>query len=285
MNFQLPRRHRRQLLFPPGLLALAGLLWLGCAVINSWQEKLKQKSVVEIFLPPLRTGKDSPAYNDSPAGLSPRALDRFRCWRDIYFNGQSKNDSVNLRNLNQAAGYMQAHATHEHGIRVRFSSRATYTSLVTTLNTMLKHNIRRYWLDIKHRPTAFYAFTGAPVAKAKPEFVPFCGTMYANVPTNYSPDTTGYWSASYLIRIEHWLATLWNPELIDSSRYTSAVGTGTEYDTTLKLEQRYSSQFLGNFPLKLTQLPASFRQSDWGIQFLLIIGMAAISWRKIKRQW
>ena len=36
MHFYLPRRHRRQLLFPPGLLALAGLLWLGCVALGPW---------------------------------------------------------------------------------------------------------------------------------------------------------------------------------------------------------------------------------------------------------
>ena len=37
MHFYLPRRHGRQLLFPPGLLALAGLLWLGCVALGPWQ--------------------------------------------------------------------------------------------------------------------------------------------------------------------------------------------------------------------------------------------------------
>ena len=34
MHLYLPRRHRRQLLFPPGLLTLAGLLWLGCVALG-----------------------------------------------------------------------------------------------------------------------------------------------------------------------------------------------------------------------------------------------------------
>ena len=35
--FYLPRRHRRKLLFPPGLLAMAGLLWLGRVAVGTWQ--------------------------------------------------------------------------------------------------------------------------------------------------------------------------------------------------------------------------------------------------------
>ena len=37
MPFYLPRRYRRKLLFPPSLLALAGLLWLGCVAVGTWQ--------------------------------------------------------------------------------------------------------------------------------------------------------------------------------------------------------------------------------------------------------
>ena len=36
MAFYLPRRHRRKLLFPTGLLALAELRWLGCVAVGTW---------------------------------------------------------------------------------------------------------------------------------------------------------------------------------------------------------------------------------------------------------
>ena len=37
MPFYLLRRRHLKLLFPPGLLALAGLLWLGRVAVGTWQ--------------------------------------------------------------------------------------------------------------------------------------------------------------------------------------------------------------------------------------------------------
>lgn len=48
MHFYLPRRHRRPLLFPPGLLALAELLWLGCVALGRWEPALRLHNVVQL---------------------------------------------------------------------------------------------------------------------------------------------------------------------------------------------------------------------------------------------
>ena len=53
MHFYLPRRHRRRLLLPPGWVALAGLLLLGCLALRPWQERLKRQVVLELTMPPL----------------------------------------------------------------------------------------------------------------------------------------------------------------------------------------------------------------------------------------
>ena len=275
LHFCLPRRHRRQLLFPPGLLALAGLLWLGCVAIGSWQEKLTRKSVLQLTMPSMHIDKESPFYGKLPVLLSPRALDRFRVWHDVYFNGQRNNDSINLLNLSRTGAYMQAHATRDNGIRVRFSPHAKYTHLIAALNSMVKYDFQKYWLDIKHQPTALYTFTTTPVAE-KPEFVDFCGTSASMAHYGLQPRPV-YWSVSYFTRFSNWLAALYNPELKDASWYTSAVGTGTEYDITLRLEKQY-------WPDIFQEFIASFKQPEWRIQFLLIIGMGAISWWKLKRQ-
>ena len=275
LHFCLRRRHRRRLLFPPGLLALAGLLWLGCVAIRSWQEELMRKSVVQLTIPSLHIDKNSPFYSNSPVLLSPRALDRFRLWHDVYFNGQRHNDSINLLKLNRTVAYMQAHASRNNGIRIRFSPNAKYTHLIAALNSMLKYDVQKYWLDIKHQPTALYTFTTPPVAE-KPEFVDFCGTR-ATMSHYGSQPRPVYWSVSYFTRFSNWLTALHNPKLKDASWYTSAVGTGTEYDITLRLEKQYWRDITQGFI-------ASFKQPDWRIQFLLIIGMGVISWGKMKRQ-
>ncbi|HEX8326189.1 MAG TPA: hypothetical protein VF629_01525 [Hymenobacter sp.] len=274
MHFHLPRRHRRQLLFPPGLLALAGLLWLGCVAVGTLREKLAKRSIITLFVPPTHPDSDNFLFHKpSPLALSTGELNKFRAWRDVYFNGQSHNDSINLLKLDRAVIYMQAHATADNGIRVCFGPQAKYVNLVATLNSMLKYGVQKYWLDVKHQPTAFYAFTTKPdVKRPESEFTNFCGTNAAMVHYGPQPLAT-YWSASYLTRFGHWLAALWNPKLKSTTWYTSAAGTGTEYDISLKLEMHYLPQFLHDF-----------WQSDWRVQFLLIIGMVAINCWKLKRQ-
>jgi len=62
MPFYLPRRHRRPLLFPPGLLALTGLLWLGCVALGRWEPALRLHNVVQLTMPML------PSLTESEAG-------------------------------------------------------------------------------------------------------------------------------------------------------------------------------------------------------------------------
>lgn len=226
-------------------------------------------------MPSLQIDKNSPFYSHSTVLLPPRALDRFRFWHDVYFNGQRNNDSINLLKLNRAVANMQSHATRNNDIRVRFSTHAKYTHLIAALNSMLKYDVQKYWLDIKHQPTMLYAFTTTPVAE-KPEFVDFCGTRATMSHYGLQPRPV-YWSVSYFTRFSSWLAALYDPKLKDASWYTSAVGTGTEYDITLRLEKQCWRGILQG-------LIASFKQPEWRIQFLLIISMGAVSWWKLKRE-
>lgn len=71
MHFYLPRRHRRYLLFPPGLLALAGLLWLGCVALGPWQEALKLKSVMQLTMPSLYPHDEDGTFNKTGIDNSP----------------------------------------------------------------------------------------------------------------------------------------------------------------------------------------------------------------------
>ncbi|AHJ96824.1 hypothetical protein [Hymenobacter swuensis] len=61
----LPRRHRRHLLFPPGLLALAGLLWLGCAVVPRNEPK-----TYALWSPASDTQTTTPIYNTTQYNTS-----------------------------------------------------------------------------------------------------------------------------------------------------------------------------------------------------------------------
>lgn len=278
MHFYLPRRHRRQLLFPPGLLGLAGLLWLGCVVIGQWQEQLKRKVVMQLSMPLLHPPQDSAHEDEEYNVFSPDRLTPFSAWHDTYFNGLNKNDSTSATRLTCKAANMQADPLLDQRIRVRFGPRAKYAELVFVLNTMLKYRISRYALDIRHTPTTLYAFTVSPLPpkKTKPAFIDFCGTRDYQLDFTRLHHHLAYSSVAYSTRFGNWLAVLWNPTLKDSSWYTAAVGTGTEYDITLRLERQHWREILQG-------LIAPFRRPEWRIQFLLIVCMVGLSWWKIKR--
>ena len=202
-------------------------------------------------------------------------------WQNIQLNGDAANDSVSTLAISEAIKTMRADTIPNCGIRVKLTSQVKYKVLVRLIDLMNINNQRKYLFDIYHGPFALYVlvdeYTPKMASKDEPRIL--CGTMYTQMPTDYQPAAIGYWSVSYFTRFGNWLAALWNPSLKESSWYTSAVGTGTEYDITLRLEKQYLPQFLRSVPHRLFALSCS----GWRVQFLLIIGMAVISWWKLKR--
>ena len=166
MHFHLPRRHRRQLLLPPGLLALAGLLWLGSMALGSHPRQLKLRNVMQLTLPP-RPDSDFlwggvPHYGPY---LRYSQLATFRTWHTVEFGQSRAADSAASRRL--AATVRTLSRGWESnpsldGLRVYFGPQARYSSLVRVLDLMEQYNVRKYFLDLHHprsRPS-FYAFSG-----------------------------------------------------------------------------------------------------------------------------
>ncbi|SHK86727.1 hypothetical protein [Hymenobacter psychrotolerans] len=56
LPLHLPRR-RRPLLFPPGLLALAWLLWLGCVALPQMRGMEKPQVIMQVTMRPLHTSE------------------------------------------------------------------------------------------------------------------------------------------------------------------------------------------------------------------------------------
>ncbi|MBF9224058.1 hypothetical protein [Hymenobacter ruricola] len=162
----LPRRHRRQLLLPPGLLALAGLLCLGCALLGGHPEQLKRRSVMQLTMPP-RPDSDFLWGKMQYGGphLRYSQLPYFRQWRTVEFGGGGLLDTLATRQLkaeiNDLAAGWQTRPLHD-GLRVRFGSRARYASLVLVLDLMNRYGVKKYFLDVYHPRTGstFYAFDG-----------------------------------------------------------------------------------------------------------------------------
>ena len=176
LPLHLPRRHCQPLLFPPGLLALAWLLWLGCAALPRMRRMEKQQVVMQLAVPsralwrnetvPLPL-KDALVFSET--SMSPLELAAFRPWMNVSFTGNLWSDYFSYQQVSIAALDLKKHSYRDSGVRVFFAAPANYRSFIYTLDKFNTTNPLakpvHYWLDIRHQSTAIYAITSKP---AKP---------------------------------------------------------------------------------------------------------------------
>ncbi|MCB2377882.1 hypothetical protein LGH70_09835 [Hymenobacter sp. BT635] len=207
------RRHRRPLLFPPGLLALGFLLLLGCQVLRPWYRQLKPRYVLQLTVPPKPVSDYIlPQYEEGEKfaklnGFTPTTneylhrysqLAYYRPWQDFAFTGISEQDAAIAREAQQALRAMQADTLHAQGVRIRFGEQATYAGLIRVLD--LASAIERQMLDLHHEPATFYAFTDAYKPPSNGIMLE-CGTDYYDV-IDRKP------AASFEAQMQNWL-TRW----------------------------------------------------------------------------
>ncbi|SFQ53501.1 hypothetical protein [Hymenobacter arizonensis] len=161
MRFHLPRRYRRKLLFPPGLLALAGLLWLGCLTVNLWQGKLSRKMIMQLVLLPKHLPLNQCNNYDAPQLMSVTELQAFRTWREASFLGNPVTDAREQERTIGLIQAMMADSAQDGGVRIRFASTARFKDLVFALDLMNREKVQKYRLDIHHGPVTLYAYTYA----------------------------------------------------------------------------------------------------------------------------
>ena len=101
MHSYLPRRRRRPLLFPPGLLALAGLLWLGCVQLGSNPRAIRH-AVLELPMPflhkPVERKYLDKEYLRQWYASSPRRLLGMKC-QTFRLTGLSLEDTIVMRQV------------------------------------------------------------------------------------------------------------------------------------------------------------------------------------------
>ena len=184
---------RRQLLLPPGWVALGFLLLLGCQALQPWEHQLKLYSVVRLTMPPLKADtsylhflkkykvhilKDE--YDPYATAWSTHAaitLQKMRPWYDTEFRGSELLDFLNLNATEFLIRKIIADTSHAGGVRIRFWPGATYANLVGVLGLMNYTGQKKYWLDIRHYPTTLYAITTKPAHEHEPLLFS-CGTRY-----------------------------------------------------------------------------------------------------------
>ncbi|QIX62835.1 hypothetical protein HER32_17305 [Hymenobacter sp. BT18] len=151
----LPRRHRRRLFFPPGLLALAWLLWLGCV---EWRNSLITRPYFNV-LPstfPSLYGSDFtvPKYAP-PTYLSEYQLAYFKSWQTVIITGNLWNEFFEVHRTKNIIS--QLSDKNNKGLIVHFERKAKYSSFIHVID-YLQQNSCSYWIDIRHDPTTIYAF-------------------------------------------------------------------------------------------------------------------------------
>ncbi|MBG8555864.1 hypothetical protein [Hymenobacter guriensis] len=157
--FHYSRRHRRRLFFPPGLLALAWLLWLGCVMLPRIYVHKQPEILLPIFpifkTTPLRYEYGSPPY--FPVYSSEVQLENFRQWQTFTLVGNLWADYLTLRQIQEASYYLRT-TRKKYGYRVYFSPMATYGSFIRVINQLDEYQIFRLWIDWTHKPEAIYVF-------------------------------------------------------------------------------------------------------------------------------
>lgn len=154
-----PRRYRRKLLLPPGLLALGFLLLLGCMRIAP-DSRLKPYGVIQLNMPALFPEQSVPSYmKEWLPYQSQNYIDKFRDWDVVQLTGNLLHDSLSLIQAETLITDYQHDTLHARGLRIQLYSKTRYTSLVRAIDLMYIHNMKKFWLDIQHHPTTLYVFT------------------------------------------------------------------------------------------------------------------------------
>lgn len=194
----LPRRHRRHLLFPPGLLALAGLLWLGCVAVPRVVRPTPH--VMEVAFPPLHI----PA--NSFGGFSTlQQIKNFGPWQSITLSGNPWADYFNLKIVESASlSFAEKQAEHR-ALRVYFNESTSYNTFIELLDMCNRLEIKRYWVDWRKLPFSFNLLGNISPAPSYNYPLLVCGTSYMNNSSDQYLKPT----KPYIEVVEEWITESW----------------------------------------------------------------------------
>lgn len=229
----LPRRYRRPLLLPPGLLALAWLLWLGCVALPQVRG-MRVQHVMEVNFPPLKSKLNILLkYHEDiffPPYLPPATIATFRPWQTFTATGNMFEDYFALHNAKAVMQSLSADSKHDLGLRVYLNQQASYASLVQLLDWCNVYSMKQYWVDIEHEPTTLYVFTTKPDPNYKeiPDWV--CGVSGGYLPpvlhkpfwVQFDDFVTAFWQFG-------WLTPLLSPDWRNSTLLLLLLGAISAY--------------------------------------------------------
>ncbi|WP_400191644.1 hypothetical protein [Hymenobacter sp. B81] len=165
------RRHSRKLFFPAGLLALAWLLVLGCALVNQRLSSTR-RTAVPIFPWP----KDTPSWVNSDnhadrlgigrAYYGPAAgLEAFRSWQTVEFTGNPWQDYYSARLTSFYLQQLAAAPDEDAGVRIRLQPKTTYQRLIRLMDEFAIAGLRKWLIDFRREPVTIYLITHKPIPR------------------------------------------------------------------------------------------------------------------------
>ncbi|MDO7846376.1 hypothetical protein Q5H92_08415 [Hymenobacter sp. M29] len=153
MHFYLLRRHRRPLLLPPGLLALAGLLWLGSIYIRQ-DVRLTHYSIFQLFCNGLS------GHNNGEFWESPEAVTSLRQWQEFRLTGSTTSDTVSIRRIAQVLKKLHHANASSYGLKIVFDRHSKYKDFIALLNAITKAGIRKYTFETRLELPVLYVLGG-----------------------------------------------------------------------------------------------------------------------------
>jgi hypothetical protein len=163
-----PRRHRRHLLFPPGLLALAGLLWLGCVAVPRIMGPTQYVKEVGFF--PLHVPADS--FGGFP---TPQQIEDLGPWKSITLSGNSWADHFDMKIVENAGRSLAEKQPQHRALHVYLNESTSYNTFIQLLDIPNQLGIERYFIDLRKMPYSINLLGNIP----HPDYPSFiCGTQY-----------------------------------------------------------------------------------------------------------
>ena len=215
MHFYLPRRHRRRLLLPPGLVALAGLLLLGCLALRPWQELAKVHGVIQLTVPIYEAHPHLPTIRFLVPNPDTMCERRFRY--QALLNGNATHDQRQYRRIVAAIRAITSDNKHNGLVCVQLASTARYENMVAMLDLVKRMNLHQHWFDFTRKPTSFYIFSSQEIISTneQPGFKHMSGCLlyppYTPAPVPPLPLLYRFNQAVIALWTFHWLAPLKHP--------------------------------------------------------------------------
>jgi hypothetical protein len=153
MHFHLPRHHRRQLLLPPGLLALAGLLWLGSVSIRQ-DVRLIRYSTFDLTCNALSGHRNDEFWQ------SPEEISKLRQWQEFRLTGSATSDTISIRKIAQRLRGLHRADASSYGVKIVFDRHSKYKVSIALLNAVTKAGIRKYTFEIRLNQPVLYVLGG-----------------------------------------------------------------------------------------------------------------------------